>query len=117
MPFPCTHKVEQISPLDHVRPATFVAGFLHQAESSVLPLDVVAGPRHVMPRQGNDELPEDVIIPQPLERLGEERLPQEAAILEEPCPAVACAAWGSGFEDLMQDHQCASGLTSRRRPK
>src|ERR1700687_911098 len=72
MTLPGSGQVKPVGALDHVRKTPLVTGLLHQAEGSVLPLDVVAGPGHVMPGQGNDEFPEDLVIAQPLERLGEE---------------------------------------------
>src|SRR5712671_199479 len=82
MTFPGSKQMKPVGSLDHVRPAALVAGFLHQTEGSVFPLDVIAGSGHMMPRQGNHQLAEDLVIPQPLEDLGQERFPQEATILE-----------------------------------
>lgn len=102
MTFPRASQMEPVSPLDHVWASSFVSGLLYQAKGAIFPLDVIACSGHMMPRQGNQQLAEDLVISQPFEDLGQEWLSQEAAILKEPRASVARAARGRGLEDLVE---------------
>jgi hypothetical protein len=63
-PFPC--QMQPVCPLDHVRAVTLVSGLLEEAESAVLPLDVVVGSGGMMPAQRDDDLLEALGVFQPV---------------------------------------------------